>query len=133
MHSYLFFCGPVAPERTRQHYRDRKRSKDRKRSQDRNRKQSTIENLASVLSTLSTQECDERCESMPPLSPAYKVRDAAKDKAVVVSLFLFIFAFQFFCNGMAMAETLHLLLSKREPCMLFHPPSPSLLALRLFT
>ncbi|MPC13299.1 hypothetical protein E2C01_006030 [Portunus trituberculatus] len=65
----------ASPERTRQHLRERKRSKDRKRSRERNRKKSIIENLTSVLSTLSTQECEERCESMPPLSPAYKVND----------------------------------------------------------
>lgn len=63
----------VSPERMRQQYREQRRSKDRKRSRERQRKKSTIENLASVLSSLTTQESDERCESMPPLSPAYKV------------------------------------------------------------
>ncbi|XP_063864103.1 mitogen-activated protein kinase kinase kinase 4-like isoform X1 [Scylla paramamosain] len=72
----------ASPERTRQHIRERKRSKDRKRSRERNRKKSTVENLASVLSTLTTQESDERCESMPPLSPAYKVESRTRYMSV---------------------------------------------------
>lgn len=70
----------TAPERTRQQYREQRRSKDRKRSRERQRKKSTFENLASVLSSLTTQESDERCESMPPLSPAYKVGGQYQDQ-----------------------------------------------------
>ncbi|KAG0721552.1 Mitogen-activated protein kinase kinase kinase 4 [Chionoecetes opilio] len=72
----------ASPEITRQHYREQKRSKDRKRSRERNRKKSTIEDLSSVLSALSTQECDERCESMPPLSPAYRVESRTRYMSV---------------------------------------------------
>ncbi|XP_069173757.1 mitogen-activated protein kinase kinase kinase 4 isoform X4 [Procambarus clarkii] len=62
-----------APERTRQQYRERKRSMDRVRSQDREHKQSTLENLTNLMNNLTTSDSDERCESLPPLSPAVKV------------------------------------------------------------
>ncbi|XP_069944090.1 mitogen-activated protein kinase kinase kinase 4-like [Cherax quadricarinatus] len=61
-----------SPEKTRQQYRERKRSMDRVRSQDREHKQSTLENLSNLMSTSTTVDSDERCESLPPLSPAVK-------------------------------------------------------------
>lgn len=76
--------------------RERKRSKDRKRSRERNRKKSIIENLSSVLSTLSTQESDERCESMPPLSPAYKVRTVVDMSFCYVSIYFYVYLFFYY-------------------------------------
>lgn len=73
LRSFVFYLLP-APERTRQQYREQKRSKDRLRSQEREHKQSTIENLSNLMSALTAVDSsDERCESLPPLSPAVKV------------------------------------------------------------
>ncbi|XP_071530903.1 mitogen-activated protein kinase kinase kinase 4 [Panulirus ornatus] len=72
----------VSPERTRQQYRERKRSKDRLRSQERERKQKTMENLSNLMSTLTTVDSDERCESLPPLSPAVKVDSRSRYMSV---------------------------------------------------
>ncbi|XP_042228698.1 mitogen-activated protein kinase kinase kinase 4-like isoform X2 [Homarus americanus] len=72
----------VSPEKTRQQYREQKRSKDRVRSQDRELKQSTLDNPTNAMSTLTTADTDERCESLPPLSPAVKVDSKSRYMSV---------------------------------------------------
>lgn len=65
----------LAPERTRQQYREHKRTQDRKRSQDREHKQSALDSLTALptLMSLTAPDVDDRSDSLPPLSPLFKV------------------------------------------------------------
>ncbi|KAK4319027.1 hypothetical protein Pmani_010006 [Petrolisthes manimaculis] len=74
----------VSPERTRQQYREHKRTQDRRRSRDREHKQTTLDSLAVLptLMSLTAPEVDDRSESLPPLSPLFKVDSRTRYKSV---------------------------------------------------